>query len=509
MPERILGLDVGGGSVKAVLLSRGLRGGYRVLGYSRIDAPAGDLQEALGSLFSDPAFRNARCVTALSAGALSFRNIRLPFRDDRKIRNTVAFALEPLVQEPLNTLFIDYTPTGQAPQTEIFAALAPRALVDQRIALLAGHVRDVAVIDIDAVPLALRLMEDPCFAESGLLVDIGARDTTALFIAEGRIRQIRHIPFGGQTVTEAIARTLRIDTAEAEKVKLDGDLPREAMSSIAEEGARFSEELKNTLAYLLWQGRLSQAPSRIILTGGGSRTPGLAERIGEVFDRSVRGTDLAALRDVQIADSLRRSWDPALMDQALALAARPMTKGSGFNFRQRASEAHSGRSRLRDPLKKAAVAALVILGLFALETGIDDYGARLRLAGLKREVGAAYKRMDRDAQRIVDPVAQIRGKIAEARKHGAGTGDAATTATVLDLLREISGLAPADLLLTAFHLDGNVIDLKGEVRNADSLEALKAALANSRTFRTAATGATSTARPGGGFEFELRMTLRK
>ncbi|MEW6335651.1 MAG: cell division FtsA domain-containing protein [Thermodesulfobacteriota bacterium] len=509
MPERILGLDMGGGSVKAVLLSRGLRGGYRMLGFTRIDAPAGDLQEALESLFSDPAFRNARCVTALPAGTLSFRNVRLPFRDDRKIRNTLAFALEPLVQKPLNTLFVDYILTGQAPQAEIFAALAPRALVEQRIAHLAGYVRDVAVIDIDAVPLALRLMENPGFAESGLLVDIGARDTTALFAAEGRIRHIRHIPFGGQTVTEAVARTLGIDTTEAEKIKLGGDLPREAMSAITAEGNRFSEELKNTQAYLLWQGRIPQAPSRIILTGGGSRTPGLAERIGEVFDLSVRRTDLAALRDVQIADSLRRSWDPALMDQALALAARPMTKGSGFNFRQRASEAHSGRSQLRVRLKKAAVAALVILGLLALETGIDDYGDRLRLAALKREVGAAYKRMDPDAQRIVDPVAQIRGKIAEARKQGAGTGDAATAATVLDLLREISGLAPADLLLTAFHLDGNVIDLKGEVRNADSVDALKAAFANSQTFRTAVTGATSTARPGGGFEFDLRMTLKK
>ena len=40
MPERILGLDIGGGSVKAVLLSRGFRGGYRVLGFRRIDTAA-------------------------------------------------------------------------------------------------------------------------------------------------------------------------------------------------------------------------------------------------------------------------------------------------------------------------------------------------------------------------------------------------------------------------------------------------------------------------------------
>ncbi len=115
MPERILGLDIGAGSVKAVLLSRGFRGGYRVLGVRRIDiAEAGGVPEALAQLFADQAFRGAVCVTALPPGLLSFRNIRLPFRDDRRIRQTLAFALEPLIQQPLDEVFIDYTVTGRA-----------------------------------------------------------------------------------------------------------------------------------------------------------------------------------------------------------------------------------------------------------------------------------------------------------------------------------------------------------------------------------------------------------
>ena len=74
MPERILGLDIGGGSVKAVLLSRGFRGGYLVLDFRTIDtAAAGGLPEALEQLFADNVFRGAVCVTALHAGSLSFQ----------------------------------------------------------------------------------------------------------------------------------------------------------------------------------------------------------------------------------------------------------------------------------------------------------------------------------------------------------------------------------------------------------------------------------------------------
>ena len=44
---------------------------------------------------------------------------------------------------------------------------------------------------------------------------------------------------------------------------------------------------------------------------------------------------------IEIVAELVESWDPARMDQALAMAARPMAKRGGFNFRQRASAARA------------------------------------------------------------------------------------------------------------------------------------------------------------------------
>jgi Tfp pilus assembly protein PilN len=88
-------------------------------------------------------------------------------------------------------------------------------------------------------------------------------------------------------------------------------------------------------------------------------------------------------------------------------------------------------------------------------------------------------------------------------------GDAATEATVLDLFKEISGLAPAGLLLTSFTLDGNAVGLKGEVRNFDAVDALKKAFANSKTFQAAVIGSTGVVKQGSGVEFELKMTLKK
>ena len=225
MPEKILGLDIGAGSVKAVILSRGFRGGRRILAVRRIEIhEPGGIPEALARLFVDQVFRGAICVTALPPGLLSFRNVRLPFRDNKKIGQTLAFALEPLIQQPLDGVFIDYRVTARGEQSEIFAALADRPLVGERTALLSPYVRDTAVIDIDAVPLA-SLLQRPGFPACALLLDIGVRDATAIFAGEGRILHIRHFHFGGETATGAIAEALRIDSTAAEALKQSGELP--------------------------------------------------------------------------------------------------------------------------------------------------------------------------------------------------------------------------------------------------------------------------------------------
>ncbi len=155
------------------------------------------------------------------------------------------------------------------------------------------------------------------------------------------------------------------------------------------------------------------------------------------------------------------------------------------------------------------MAAVVILSLAGVEIGLDDYGSRLHLASLKRDITAEFKKSDPNVTRIVDPVAQLRGKIAEARKLSAGMGDATTEATVLDLLKEISGFAPANLLLTSFSLDGDAIGLKGEARNFDAVDAFKKAFANSKYFKTVTIGSTSMMKQGSGVEFDLKVTLKK
>lgn len=483
MPVRIIGLDISATSVKAVLLTRGFRKAGEVLAFRRVDAvEAGGIAEALLLLFSDRSFADAICVTSLPSSLFSFRNIQLPFHDERKIRQTAAFALEPLLQQPLDAALIDYVVIERGKQSKLFAAIVERGHLEDRRVLVKPYVRETAVVDIDAVPLASFLSRKPDSPPCSLLLDVGCKDTTAVLFGKDCLFHIRHFYFGGQKATEAPA---------------------------GNHVQSFLAEMKNTVIFLRQKGQIPEMPAKIFLTGGGSRKPGLADGLAGLFGVSVAAVDLLSAGGFAMDEKLRASWDSAVMDQALALAARPLGKGTGFNFLQREQEARADSEEIRGILKKSAIAGTVALLLAGVELGLGDYAMRLQLARLKKEVVSEFKKIDPEATKIVDPVVQIRGKIAESKKLTAGIGEALSSSSALDILRDISSAAQPELSLASLSLEEDVVALKGVSPNFDAMDAFKKKLEASKYVKTVSVGATSLLKEGKGVEFNLKVTRKK
>jgi len=510
MPEKFLGLDIGAGSVKAVLLTRSFRGGGAIEAFGRIGiAEAGGVDEALKRLFSDQKFAGAICVSSLSSSLFSFRNIQLPFRDERKIRQTLSFAVEPFIQQPLDAVLIDYTFAGRGKQPKLFTAVIERVLIDDRRALLSPHVHETAVLDIDVVPLASFLARQSDFPACALLLDIGLQDATAVFFGMGGVFHVRHFYCGGQKVSQAIAAACGIEVEAAESLKKSGEFSEEGERALNQVLAPFFSELKNTVVFLQQKGEIPEFPSKIIMTGGGSQTPGIAEGLSTLLGTPVEKTDLLTAGNFEIDERLRSSWDAAVMDQALALAARPLGKGTGFNFLKRERETRAGSEELSGILKKFAVVAGVIVFLAGLEFGLGDYAGRLHLSQLKRDVRTEFKRIDPETTRIVDPVVQLKGKIAEAKKLTAGIGDVLSSSAALEIFREISNAAQPEISLSVFSLEEREVSLKGEAANFDAMEAFKKKLEGSKYAKTVTVGSTSLLKGEKGVEFNLKVIRKR
>ena len=509
MPEKILGLDIGSNSIKAVRVTAGLKG-YKIADISLVDIDkAGGVEEALEGLFENEAFRNSVCVTSLPSGNFSFRNIKLPFKNRKKIDKTIAYELEPLLPYPADDVLIDYTVVDQGEQSEIFATAIPESVVGDLVRRLDGYHVEASIIDIGAVPVASRIAAGSDVG-CGLLLDIGHRDTTAVLFRDGKGFHIRHFLFGGANITEALAGAIGIEFSEAEEKKRAGDAGGtvEKVSAVCR---KFFLEIKNTLEFLKLKKELEKEPDGIFLTGGGALYQPLRDEMESFFSLPVEMVDVSASEDIGMEEGFSEGLNPMLMNQALALATREAKKGVGFNFARERFKPKRAYEKFRKDFKWVAALAFIVLCAFGIDLYMDYNYSRARLDKLKSEITSVFKKTCPEVTRIVDPVQQLKVKITLAQQSSSGLNGTGFGTKTLDILKDISRLVPGttDFLITSFTFDGDTVKIKGETDNFNSVDGIKSELAKSSCFRNVTISSASLIKKGNRVGFDLRMEVAR
>jgi general secretion pathway protein L len=508
MPEKILGLDIGRDSIKAVRVRAGLRG-YEVAGIDLVNIDKeGGTKKALKKLFESGIFTDSICITALPAKDFFFRNIRLPFKDKKKITQTIAYELEPLIPCPADGVLIDYVITDQTEQTDIFSAAVHKSTVGDLTRRLEECRVEASIIDIDAVPAASRLLISGAVTGCGLLLNIGARDTAGVLFGKRGILHIRRFPFGGEKITGAIAKALKIEFSEAEKKKRTGDTD-EAGEEISVVCGKFFSEVKNTLQFLRLKGYLKENPAKVFLTGGGALYPPLQKKMETFFSLPVEMVDISAADDITMEKEVKNGWNSMLMNQALALAIRETKKGSVFNFARGEFGPKRKYEKFRKDFRWAAVIVFIILCAFGVDLYIDYHYDRARLNRLKSEITSVFRKTCPEVTKIVDPVQQLKVKIAEARNSSSGPNGAGSGIRTLDIMKDISRLVPKsiDFLITSFTFDGETVKIKGETDNFNSVDNIKNSLRKSNYFKNVAISSASLIKNGSRVGVDLRMKI--
>jgi len=509
MPEKILGLDISSSSIKAVRVTAGLRG-YEIAGVSLIDIDEADgAEETLRRLFENDTFRNSVCVTSLPAENFSFRNIRLPFKNRKKIDKTIAYELEPLLPYSADDVLIDYTVVDQGDQSKIFVAATLESVVSDLVRRLDGCHVEASIIDIDAVPVVSKITAGGDVG-CGLLLDIGCRDTTGILFRNDSVFHIRHFPFGGANITETLAKAAGIEFSEAEERKRSGDTGgiREEISAVCR---KFFLEVKNTLEFLKLKGDLEEEPDGIFLTGGGALYQPLRDEMENFFSLPVEMVDVSAAEDIGMEEGIMAGLSPMLMNHALALATRESKKGVGFNFAKEGFKPKRVYEKFRKDFKWVAALAFIVLCTFGIDLYMDYHYSRAHLDSLKSEITSVFKKTCPDVTRIVDPVQQLKVKIALAQQSSAGLNGSGFGTKILDILKDISRLVPGttDFLITSFAFDGDTVKIKGETDNFNSVDGIKSELGKSSCFRNVTISSASLIKKGNRVGFDLKMEVTR
>jgi type IV pilus assembly protein PilM len=296
-----IGLDIGTSVVRAAELSFG-RGGVTLDRFGQVVLPEGAVRdgevedgdavaEALKHLWSATGFSHKRVVMGVANQRVIVRQMDLPWMEQKELRSSLGFHVADFLPIAVDQSVLDFFPLeelqGDAGERQLrgllVAATQETVLANVRCAERAG----LHVTGVDLTSFAvLRSMGRQTDLEVGVeaLIDVGARVTNVVVHSAGVPRFVRILLMGGQDVTDAVAEQMGVANDEAEGMKQhlaefasDEELTR-VNKAVVDTSLDFVDEIRGSLDYFA-ASNPGPPVERIVLSGGGSKLEGLADRL--------------------------------------------------------------------------------------------------------------------------------------------------------------------------------------------------------------------------------------
>jgi type IV pilus assembly protein PilM len=328
---------VNNGSAKLVQLARmPLEAGVVVGGEVR-DVPA--LASALDRFFKENKLPRRGIRLGLGTNRIGVRALDIEgIEDERQLANAVRYRAHEALSIPLDQAVLDYHVVSETVDESgnisrrVLLAAAYQDPIDHYVEACRAAKIELSGIDVEAFALlravAPRRDErdgDPVAAS--VVVSIG-HDRSTLAISDGMVCDfMRVLDWGGAKLEAAIARELALTPEEAANLLFSLDLREDARVEIDQRRVRaraaltrelqtLARELIASLQY--YQGEPgSLAISEVLITGGTTNLPGLAEELERLTRVPVRIAN--PLARVEVSNGMAERTDLASMAVAIGL----------------------------------------------------------------------------------------------------------------------------------------------------------------------------------------------
>ncbi|MBM4319204.1 MAG: hypothetical protein FJ125_04410 [Deltaproteobacteria bacterium] len=529
MAQRILGLDIGSRSIKAVLLELGLRK-FQVVGLEEVvlpptgaavdggegegdPAPTDDdaaaartlgsptwlarLGEALGTLREKlGSSTHEACITAIPAPLVTIRQISLPFTRAREIEAVLGQEVEEYIPfRDIDEVVFDHLVLSQhGGVSQLLVAICPRSFLEGLLGALQQHGFDPRLVTAGGLSksqLVRAVHAD--LAGPVAVVDIGHSCTNFTIVAQGKVLLWRTQMRGSLQLAQAIARAYSISAEQAE-APLIGEveiLPSSSALEYHPERVRLSELAKQALgpilrglkqAMLAFSGIHDMEVREVYLCGGLSRLPGLERFFAAQLKLPVRQFDPGPMEwaaPLHGSDLLGSRGAEAL---SLALSALPQPGIVEVNFRKGSLAFQGGLQYFRGKV----LAISVVLSMLLLGLGFYTYGVGRDLAIQERMLIADLKA--RTQVLLGEPLANPEVALARMRKtEKGGKAEGLPQQSAYDLLHDISRVIPAEVQVDFetldIDLDRHRAEIRGKTTSATAVEQIVEALNQISCFR--------------------------
>ena len=302
----LFGLDIGHNMLHVMQLDLGYKL-PRLIGYGSIEFDTSAIQEgvivkpeliakAAVKLFSKELVgdisTNHVAVSLPAARALT-RTVRLPKVSAKDIDDAVKTEAEQYLATSIENLYLDYNILLKDEEDmDVFVAAMPKNIVDSYLVLTRILGLEAVLFDTTIGASARFFARDQRSDIPSVLIDFGAESADITVFNNGLV-VTGTVAFGGDNITELIARTLNVPPHEAMMFKSKYGLSKsEAQKQIVTATAPSLElllkEIRRTIRY--YEQRYTKEPpiGQIVTMGGGANMPGLADYLTEHLRLPVR-----------------------------------------------------------------------------------------------------------------------------------------------------------------------------------------------------------------------------
>ena len=479
MSKKILGLDIRDTSISAVLLKSGLKGhwleGHAHIPFEEDQDTQDAIAQALGIIIDRMDVSGAACVAALPPDQISYRNIRVPFREKKKIRQVLPYELEPLLPYQVEDLIFDFqaTATGSAADLSfLLAGAIKKETMQSFLASLAPLGLTPEIVTPGSYPTALCLND----ATDGLLLDIDPSYCSIVAFTQGQVHLIRTTP--------ALANTEQAITF----------LPRWIRQTVAGLHKTLTKEFD---------------PQSISITGAGLNGSQIEQTLSKHLGLPVNRVDLIKNASSGIKNKPSQPWEPHLMDNALALA---LSEGSGaalLNFRRGPFSVSKHWVENKQSIITSGVLLAVVLILLLSSIILDSVNLQKKMTALDQEIHSIFKTNFPEVQKIVDPLHQMRVQIEETQQADLIPGEFGGNLRKIDILNDISRLIPEtiDVEIVSIVIGEDNVVLSGNTDTFNAVDDMKSRIEKSKLIQSVTISSANLNRAGNRVRFKLKAQL--
>ncbi len=292
-----VGLDIGSGYIKAALVNHG--SGTPVLDRVAIAKVADDaivegevmdptlVASAVRQLLADAQLKTKDVIVAVGGRDVIIKKILMDRMDEAAAREVIRWEADQHVPFDPENVELDFQildPDADGMQMQVLLVAAKRELVESKLALLAEIGLDASIIDVEAFALhnAFELNYPEAMRGVVALANIGHETTTVNLLEDGVPVLTRDLPVGVRRLREDLQRERGMAADMADRVVRGIEQDAALAQHVAARGEELSLGIERAAAFLQTSSRPSGALSRVYITGGGSRIPGLS---GVLADR--------------------------------------------------------------------------------------------------------------------------------------------------------------------------------------------------------------------------------